>query len=129
MDLVFNGSRPETSFQAFPGFAEKIFGRSGAVNKCISWAKCLKGLIKDSQYDGQNLEGVLKEQLGTSRRVFDAETTSCAGPKVALITSRISGGKACVLANYRGIGTRQKDSAYEFLVPGSESENPLLWEV
>jgi hypothetical protein len=37
------------------------------------------------------------------RRWFDVTTTSSTGCRVAIITSRTSDGKACVLANYRGI--------------------------
>ncbi|KAJ5216878.1 hypothetical protein N7468_009886 [Penicillium chermesinum] len=62
MDLVFNGSRPETSFQSFSGFARKIFEKPGVVN--MPWAKCLKGFLKDGQYDGQNLEGGVARAAG-----------------------------------------------------------------
>lgn len=37
--------------------------------------------------------------------------------RVAIITSRISDGKACLLANYRGIGQYTRISVYEFLMP------------
>ncbi|KAJ5865430.1 Acyl transferase/acyl hydrolase/lysophospholipase [Penicillium soppii] len=60
--------------------------------------------------------------------MFDMSTTRTAGSRVAIITSRISDGKACVLANYRGVGRRLVDSAYEFLKPEEESQNPFLWE-
>ncbi|CAG7951165.1 unnamed protein product [Penicillium salamii] len=49
-----------------------------------------------------------------------------AGCRVAIITSRISDGKACVLANYRGKGHRDLKAAYQFLTPRTENENPFL---
>jgi hypothetical protein len=61
--------------------------------------------------------------------MFDVSTTLFAGSRLAIIISRISDRKAYVLANYRGIGQRAVDSAYEFLKLEDESQNPFLWEV
>ncbi|KAJ5642301.1 hypothetical protein N7490_006301 [Penicillium lividum] len=133
MDLVFNKASAEHSFQRFPQFAQEIFGSTSAVRelsifKCVSWVKCLIGFLADGQYDGKNLEEILKRALGSKRRIFDVGTTPCADCRVAIITSRISDGKACVLANYRGVGVRSTQSAYQFLMPQAHDQNPLLWE-
>lgn len=134
MDRIFNDSSAENSFNKFPELAQKIFhwpsSASGSlVSRWTSWINCLRGILSDGQYDVENLEDLLKKELGTNRRIFDFETTCGAGPRVALITSRISDGKACVLANYRGVGDRLGGPAYEFLVPKTQDENPFLWQV
>jgi hypothetical protein len=74
------------------------------------------------------VDKVLQEALGLGRRIFDFGTTACASSRVAVITSRISDSKACVLANYRGVGFRDTESAYEFLIPETQNYNPFLWE-
>lgn len=89
----------------------------------------MAGLLADGQYSSHNLDRTLKEAVDVNRRVFDVTTTGSTGCRVAIITSRISDGKACVLANYRGAGRRDTKSAYEFLSPQNENENPLIWEV
>lgn len=134
MDRIFNNSSAEDSFHRFPELAKKIFHcpgtASGSVaSRWMSWIKCVRGILSDGQYDDQNLEDLLKEELGTSRRIFDFETTSGAGPRIALLTSRVSDGKACVIANYRGVGSRLGGLAYEFLIPKRQDENPFLWQV
>lgn len=134
MDQIFNDSSAENSFNKFPELAQKIFHRPGSasgslVSRWTSWINCLRGILSDGQYDVENLEDLLKKELGTNRRIFDFETTCRTGPRVALITSRISDGKACVLANYRGVGDRPGGPAYEFLVPKTQDENPFLWQV
>lgn len=134
MDQIFNNSSAEHSFNRFTELAKKIFRWPVPANKslssrCMSWISYLKGILSDGQYDVENLEDVLKEELGTTRRIFDSETTCGPGPRVALITSRISDGKACVLANYRGVGNRLGGASYEFLTPKTRDENPYLWQV
>ncbi|KAJ6175004.1 hypothetical protein N7485_004809 [Penicillium canescens] len=135
IDLILNGTSTEDSFRKFPAFARKVFQLASApsqkfsVTSCAKWIKCLVGFFADGQYDGDNLENTLKEAINPARRIFDVSTTLSAGSRLAIITSRISDGKACVLANYRGIGQRAVDSAYEFLKPEDESQNPFLWEV
>jgi hypothetical protein len=136
MDYVFNESTSADSFRKFPELARKIFRPASidtAVNfpiiKYASWIRCLMGFLADGQYDGNNLDNILKQVLGSDRRLFDSGTTPCTGSRVAIITSRISDGRACVLANYRGMGHRATESAYRFLNPRSPKENPFLWEV
>lgn len=134
IDLILNGSSAEDSFRKFPAFARKVFQLTSApshkssVFNCAKWIKCVAGLLADGQYDGAKLENTLKEAIDPDRRMFDVSTTRTAGSRVAIIASRISDGKACVLANYRGVGRRPVDSAYQFLKPEQESQNPFLWE-
>ncbi|KAJ5100808.1 hypothetical protein N7456_006860 [Penicillium angulare] len=127
MDLVFNRSSAERSFQRFPEFAEKIFEQP--ARKVQAWVLGLKGLLLNGKYDDRALEETLTAVLGAERRIFDVGTTSGIGSRVAIIVSRISDGKACVIANYRGVGRQKGESAYEFLMPRSHNENPLLRDV
>jgi hypothetical protein len=55
-------------------------------------------------------------------------TTSPAGCRVAVVASRTSDGKACVLANYHGVGLRDLSAAYQFLIPQTHQEIPFVWE-
>jgi hypothetical protein len=130
MDLVFNHSSVDDSFQRFPDLARKIFQQPAKpALKCLAWIKGVERLLRDGKYDDYVLDETLKAALGPDRRIFDVETTCGVGSRVAVIASRISDGKACLLANYRGIGRQTGVSAYEFLMPQSEAQNPLLWEV
>lgn len=76
----------------------------------------------------KNLENVLKDALSSNRRLFDFGTTSGSNSRVAIIASRISDGKACVMANYRGAGLRPVEGAYLFLEPQDHNNDPFLWE-
>jgi hypothetical protein len=86
-------------------------------------------LIPRSLYDSQSLAQTLKEAVPADRRIFDVATASPAGCRVAVVASRTSDGKACVLANYRGTGQRRADAAYEFLTPSHDRENPYLCDM
>ncbi|KAJ5146619.1 uncharacterized protein N7515_001183 [Penicillium bovifimosum] len=132
MDLVFNHSSADSSFRRFPDLARKIFQQPAKpvqALKCLAWITGLKRLLLDGKYDDHLLEETLKAALGPHRRIFDVGTTCGTDSRVAIIASRISDGKACLLANYRGIGRHAGMSAYEFLMPQSQDQNPLLWEV
>lgn len=85
--------------------------------------------MADSHYDSENLEETLKEAVDPHRRIFDVPTANSTGCRVAIVTSRVSDGKACVWANYRGKGRQNAKAAYKFLTPRTESQNPFLWEV
>jgi hypothetical protein len=132
MDLVFNHSTADSSFRRFPDLARKIFQQPAKpvqALKCLVWISGLKRLLLDGKYDDHMLDETLKAALGPDRRIFDVDTTCGTGSRVAIIASRISDGKACLLANYRGIGRHGGMSAYEFLMPQSQTQNLLLWEV
>lgn len=133
MDMVFNKSSAIHSFNRFPALARQVFVSSTLWStKMLRGApllKILSGLLSDGQYDDENLENILKEFLGAQSRMFDATTTSGTSGKLAIVTSQISDGKACVFANYRGIGNRSAKSAYTFLPPQNSMKSPLLWEV
>lgn len=135
IDMVLNNSSAAESFSKFPGLARTIFRSSvdgdqgSSVIYCVRWIKTATRLLAGGQYDSNNLSDVLKEAVGPYRRIFDVATAKSAGCRVAIITSRASDGKACVLANYRGTFPREANVAYEFLLPQSDRENPFLWEV
>lgn len=134
MNTVFNSSSAEDSFENFPSLARQIFASSNCTSRTIlsnfrPLLQCLAGVLSDGQYDDRNLENILKSVLGQDRRIFDVGTTSGVCKRIAIITSQISDGKACVLANYRGVGIRSVQSAYRFLIPQAPDQNPFLWEV
>lgn len=134
MDIVFNESTSEESFHKFSEFARKAFDsrsnsiQESAITKCPKWLKFFLWFLADSQYDGNNLDNVLKDGLGSGRRLFDYGTTSGSSSRIAIIASRISDGKACVMANYRGVGHRPAEGAYLFLQPQDPNQDPFLWE-
>ena len=134
MDMVFNETSAEDGCTKFPAFAQKIFQSSTwrekpAMLRCFELIYCVVSVLRDCQYNSSILEHNLKAILGHQRRIFDVATTNPAGCRVAIITSRSSDGKACVFANYRGIGHRNPNAAYQFLIPQNEDQNPFLWEV
>lgn len=133
MDIVLNGSSAEESLAKFPDFARMIFESANQstglpIIRCLTWIKNLVKVLTDSRYDSENLENTLKMAVAPQRRMFDVPTTKVAGCRLAIITSRTDDGKACVLANYRGLGRRKENGAYLFLAPQKEHENPFLWE-
>lgn len=112
----------------------------------------LRAFLADGQYDSDNLDSTLKQAVDPKRRIFDVPLRNSAGRRVAIIISRISDGKPCVLANYRGTGRRHDHSAiqspkaerahksvgeelnktrkaYNFLIPCNNEQNPHLWKV
>lgn len=132
MDLVFNKSSADASFRQFADLARQIFHRQAVpiqAIKFLAWAANLRSILLDGKYNDHALEQTLMTALGPGRQIFDVGTTPGVGSRVAIITSRISDGKACVLANYRGIGRHAEQSAYEFLMPRNQDQNAFLWEV
>ncbi|CAG8064616.1 unnamed protein product, partial [Penicillium salamii] len=94
-----------------------------------NWFRFLGGFMADSHYDSDNLEEVLKKAVNPHRRMFDVPTPNSTGCRVAIVTSRVSDGRACVWANYRGTSRQNTKAAYVFLTPRTESQNPLLCDV
>ncbi|KAJ5046995.1 hypothetical protein NUH16_010038 [Penicillium rubens] len=133
MDIIFNESSAEASFAKFPALARKIFQSPRddftlPIRRCIQWLGSAFDLTTTGQYDSKNLAETLQAVIGPSRRMFDVAATSSAGCRVAIIASRTSDGKACVLANYHGVGLRNPNAAYQFLTPRNHRENPKAWE-
>lgn len=134
IDMILNGSTAELSFSRFPALARAVFKSSYSSHRKFPGSRGIELIIlatkmlTGGQYDSENLVAVLKEAVGSKRRIFDVSTTETAGCKVAIITSRASDGKACVFGNYRGQSQRTENSAYEFLLPEDEKHNPFLWE-
>ena len=130
IDIFFNNSSVEDCLRAFPDLARRIFRRSRIpVPRFVQWFASAFNLILTGLYDSATLSQTLKEAVTPERRIFDVATASPAGCRVAVVASRTSDGKACVLANYRGTGQRSAKAAYQFLVPNSSQENPSLSDV
>ncbi|KAJ5769721.1 uncharacterized protein N7511_001772 [Penicillium nucicola] len=129
IDLFLNQSSVTQCFHAFPDLARNIFRRSSKfpIPRGIRWLASAFNLTTNGLYDSDGLSEIINAAVGPSRRMFDVATASPAGCRLAVVASRTSDGKACVLANYRGIGPRTIDTAYQFLAPRDDRENPLLF--
>ncbi|CAG7935874.1 unnamed protein product [Penicillium salamii] len=130
IDIILNQSSVTQCFNAFPDLARKIFRRSSnsPVPRCIQCLASAFNLTTEGVYDSHGLSQIFKAVVGPSRRIFDVATASPAGCRVAIVASRTSDRKACVLANYRGTSPRTTNTAYQFLAPHDDREDPFLWE-
>ncbi|KAF3002269.1 hypothetical protein E8E15_000535 [Penicillium rubens] len=128
IDIILNQSSVTQCFNAFPDLARDIFRRSSnsPVPRCIQWLASALNLTTDGLYNSNRLSQILKAAVGPSRRMFDVATASPAGCRVAIVASRTSDGKACVLANYRGASARTPNTAYQFLAPRNGGKGPAL---
>ncbi|CAG8017029.1 unnamed protein product [Penicillium salamii] len=128
IDIILNQSSVTQCFNAFPDLARNIFRRSSnsPVPRCIQWLASAFNLTRDGLYGSDRLSQIFKAAVGPSRRMFDVATASPAGCRIAIVASRTSDGKACVLANYRGTSPRTINTAYQFLAPRNDEENPSL---
>jgi hypothetical protein len=130
IDIFFNNTSIEDCLRAFPDLARRIFRRSRIpVPRFVQWFASAFNLMLTGLYDSADLSQTLKKAVTPERRIFDVATASPAGCRVAVVASRTSDGKACVLANYRGTGQRNANAAYQFLIPNSSQENPSLSDV
>ncbi|OQE13585.1 hypothetical protein PENSTE_c053G00066 [Penicillium steckii] len=112
MDLVLNNLSADKCFEKFTEFAKKVFEfEKTPIYGNFKWVRILSGILKDGKYDAEGLEEILKHGLSLYRRIFDFGTTSGISSRICIIASWVSDGKACVLANYRGIGIRPAESA------------------
>jgi hypothetical protein len=132
--MIFNDTSAEDGFTKFPAIAQAIFQPPTYREKLPLYRgfklidRALSVLI-DCHYSSNILEHNLKKLLGHQKRIFDTPTTERSGGcRVAIVTSRSTDGKACVLANYRGVGHRSPNASYQFLVSQNEKHNPFLWE-
>ncbi|CAG8138277.1 unnamed protein product, partial [Penicillium salamii] len=130
IDIILNQSSVTQCFNAFPDLARNIFRRSSnsPVPRCIRWLASAFNLTTDGLYDSDGLSHIFKTAVGPSRRMFDVVTASPAGCRIAIVASRTSDGKACILANYRGASPRPTNTAYQFLVPHHDRKDPFQWE-
>ncbi|KAJ5117867.1 uncharacterized protein N7443_001773 [Penicillium atrosanguineum] len=135
IDLVFNGSSVEQSFQKFPDLARKVFNsvntskKASAILTLAKWMKYLAGYISDSFYDSEKLESTLRAAMDPTRKMFDVSLPGYAGCRVAITTSQTTDGKVCVFANYRGVGRREGKCSYRFIVPKDANDTHFLWEI
>ncbi|CAG8891594.1 unnamed protein product [Penicillium salamii] len=128
IDVFLNQSSVTQCFDAFPHLARNIFCHSSEtpIPRCIRWFASAFNLTTDGFYNSEGLSNILKAAVNPSRRMFDVATANPAGCRIAIVASRTSDGKACVLANYRGTSPRSTNTAYEFLTPHNDRQNPSL---
>ncbi|CAG7999508.1 unnamed protein product [Penicillium nalgiovense] len=114
IDIFLNQSSVTQSFGAFPDLARNIFRHSSEIPipRCIRWLASAFNLTTDGLYDSDGLS-----------QIFKAAPAGC---RIAIVASRTSDGKACVLANYRGTSPRTTNTAYQFLAPRNDEESPSL---
>ncbi|KAF7589431.1 hypothetical protein BBP40_004301 [Aspergillus hancockii] len=130
LDMTCNGTSAEDACMEFPALARKIFQRSRMAGSWIFWLlKSTASLMNSNQYDMNLLGDALNKRYNAKAKIFDVTGTSPAGRRVVITTNRVSDGKVCVLANYRGIRRSMSETGYQFLLPRNESENPLLTDV
>ncbi|CAG8892845.1 unnamed protein product [Penicillium nalgiovense] len=128
IDVFLNQSSVTQCFDAFPHLARNIFCHSSEtpIPRCIRWFASAFNLTTDGFYNSEGLSKILKAAVNPSRRMFDVATANPAGCRIAIVASRTSDGKACVLANYRGTSPRSTNTAYEFLTPHNDRQDPSL---
>lgn len=130
--MFLNGVSAKESFAKFPTFARMVFHPSSTTAPLLRGIRIVRRTLQmlgGGWYNTSELEEVLRKAVDPNRRIFDVPTANFAGCRVAVVASRTSDGKACVLANYRGLGQRQADAAYIFFIPHSDAENPRLIDV
>jgi hypothetical protein len=68
----------------------------------------LRSLFRDRRYDAKDLEEVVKEVFGTTRRLFG--TSGQSGIKIAIMAAETSKSVLCVLTNYNKTKHRRTDT-------------------
>jgi hypothetical protein len=69
--------------------------------------------LYDSRYDTDLLEEVLKQEFGTTQRLFDAVTNGKSGTKISITATTVSDSKLCLFTNYNG-GDVRKNAGKSF---------------
>ncbi|KAJ5974892.1 hypothetical protein N7481_008599 [Penicillium waksmanii] len=131
IDIFINGSLATSCFLKFPDLARKIFRREyrHPILRYAHWLASAFNLTSHGLYDSRSLSETLQEAINPGRRVFDVPTMSPSGCRVAVVASRTSDGKACVMANYRGVGRNAAPAAYHFVTPHDNQEDLNLIEI
>ncbi|KKZ67221.1 hypothetical protein EMCG_07087 [[Emmonsia] crescens] len=99
----------------------------GRLLKWLTWWLC------DGLYDAAILESVLKENLGGSRRIFDAAGPDSNGAlisrtKVGVVATNISQETSTfVFGNFNGAEVYDEQCGYELVRPEHEND-PFLWQ-
>ncbi|KAF5859797.1 hypothetical protein ETB97_002406 [Aspergillus alliaceus] len=71
----------------------------------------------------ETLDATLQELYPPERRIFDISEISPTRCRVAITANRVSDGRICVLANYRGVEQSVSGASwYQFLIPGENTE-------
>ncbi|CDM38538.1 Acyl transferase/acyl hydrolase/lysophospholipase [Penicillium roqueforti FM164] len=112
IDIILNQSSVAQCFNTFPDLARNIFRRSSKSP--------VPRYIRLSQ--------IFKAAVGPSRYMFDIATASPTGYRITIVASHTSNGTAYILANYRGTSPRTTNTAYQFLAPHHNRENPSLYD-
>ncbi|KAJ5976458.1 hypothetical protein N7481_010165 [Penicillium waksmanii] len=131
IDIFINGSSATSCFLKFPDLSRKIFRREyrHPILRYAHWLASAFNLTSHGLYDSIRLSETLQEAINPGRRVFDVPTMSPSGCRVAVVASRTSDGKACVMANYRGVGRNAAPAAYHFVTPHDNQEDLNLIEI
>ncbi|CAI7631192.1 unnamed protein product [Penicillium pancosmium] len=131
IDIFINCSSATSCFLKFPDLAQKIFRRvyRHPILRYAHWLASAFNLTSHGLYDSRRLSETLQEAINPGRRLFDVPTMNPSGCRVAVVASRTSDGKACVMANYRGVGRNAAPAAYHFVTPHDNQEDLDLIEI
>ncbi|CAI7631371.1 unnamed protein product [Penicillium pancosmium] len=130
IDIFINGTSTTNCFLKFPSLARKIFRRDcrNPILRYTHWLASAFNLTSHGLYDSRKLSKTLQEAINPARRIFDVPTVNPSGCRVAVVASRTSDGKACAMANYRGVGRNAAPAAYDFVAPNDNQEELHLLE-
>ncbi|KAE8384152.1 hypothetical protein BDV23DRAFT_191948 [Aspergillus alliaceus] len=113
LDFACNGTSAQESYTRFPIFARRVFPPEGTM----------LSLWNNKQYSSETLDATLQELYPPERRIFDISEISPTRCRVAITANRVSDGRICVLANYRGVEQSVSGAPwYQFLIPGENTE-------
>jgi hypothetical protein len=112
LDLFTNDSSVEASILKFNNLAYRVFPRSGlhSTSFCVRMIAILRSLFRDRRYNAMDLEGVVKEEFGTTRRLFGSSTTGPLGAKIAIMAAETSKSVLCIFTNYNKTGQRRTEA-------------------
>jgi hypothetical protein len=112
LDLFTNGSSIKSSTLKFTNLAQRVFPRSGlhSTSFCVRTLAVLRSLFRDRRYNASDLEEVVKEEFGTTRRLFGASTSGPLGAKIAIMAAETSESVLCILTNYNKTAQRRTEA-------------------
>jgi len=111
--IGFSGKNwtPGQCLAFFSRFARLIFPpkRRSKYSICAVFRRIFAFYLADGKYDVDILEKALKEAIGLGR-VFDSAESGPSGIKFAVTATTISDATLCLISNYNGRSTPDRDS-------------------
>ncbi|KAK5094383.1 hypothetical protein LTS08_008602 [Lithohypha guttulata] len=147
LDLAIGQHSLEQSIARFLGWVSDIF--PAPPSGMPVWRHKLRQfwawVARDSIYDSERLENVMKEAFGKTQHLFSVEGQHWSGIKLGIMATEVSRSELRIFTNYNGIGRCESDSGkptdmtdwqnvkfrtgYKLLRPPVVDEEPLVFEV